>query len=217
MALTQADLAALRTRMSALVDARVPAGAAEAAGDEMDGRRTSAPEFSDDAVRSATGRDWAQWRDTIEAWPGRDDGHAAVAAWLQAEHGVDGWWAQSVTVGWERITGRRLRYQVADGTFTVNKSATFDLDADELRELFGSDTGRDALFPGLEPQLRSRPQSKNPRIGLVDGVAEFAMSVKSPGRTTLTVSHAKLTSPVQTERWRDFWAAWLDTLASDTL
>lgn len=80
----------------------------------------SQPQQSDEVIRDNTGRGWDEWRELIEAWPGNTDGHGAVAAWLQQEHGVDGWWAQSVTVGWERISGRRLPHQMADGTFTAN-------------------------------------------------------------------------------------------------
>ena len=74
-------------------------------------RRTwkAEPETSDDSVSSATGRGWDDWCDLIDEWPGHADGHTAIAAYLIAEHGVDPWWAQSVTVGYERITGLRLQ------------------------------------------------------------------------------------------------------------
>lgn len=209
MALTETYVHALRSRIAQVVDAHAPFGSED---DTTSSRSPSEPEHSDEAVRTNTGRGWHEWRAVIEAWPGHADGHAAVAAWLQAEHGVDGWWAQSVTVGWERISGRRLKYQVADGTFTVNRSATIGLDADAVRTLLRSDEGRDMLLPDLDPQLRSRPASKNIRVGLVAGVAEFAVSEKAPGRATVTVSHAKLVSPAQAERWRAFWGDWLDAV-----
>jgi hypothetical protein len=172
----------------------------------------SQPQHSDEVIRSNTGREWNDWRALIEAWPGHDDGHAAVASWLQDEHGVPGWWAQTVTVGWERISGRRLPHQVADGTFTANTSATITVDPAALRELLLDRDGRGTLFPGLEPELRSRPTSKNVRLGFTDGVVEIAIAPKGDGRSTVTVAHAKLTSPQQVPLWKAYWSDWLAAL-----
>ncbi|MCB1270353.1 MAG: hypothetical protein KDB31_02950, partial [Microthrixaceae bacterium] len=112
------------------------------------------PETSDEAVSEATGRGWVQWCELIDSWPGHDDGHAAVAAHIQQAHGVDGWWAQTITVGWERITGRRLAHQRADGTFSASRTRTLGLDGSVLREMLLDDADRASLFPGDEVTLR---------------------------------------------------------------
>jgi hypothetical protein len=172
----------------------------------------SRPEHTDEVIAANTGRNWAQWNELIAAWPGHEAGHAAVAAWLQEEHGVDGWWAQAVTVGWERITGRRLPHQMADGTFTANKSATVTTDHEALRQMLLDEAGRRDLFPGLDPQLRSRPTSKNVRIGLDHGVVELNLAPRDDGRVTVTVAHTKLASPENVEAWKAFWSDWLEAL-----
>jgi hypothetical protein len=172
----------------------------------------SRPEHTDEVVRANTGRGWEEWRELIDGWPGHQDGHTAVAAWLHEEHEVEGWWAQAVTGGWERITGRRLPYQMADGTFTANKSATITTDHDALREMLLEEAGRADLFPGLDPELRSRPTSKNVRVGFQQGVAEINLAPKGGGRVTVTVAHAKLGSPEDVEQWKGFWSAWLEAL-----
>jgi hypothetical protein len=172
----------------------------------------SEPEHSEAVIADATGRGWREWCELIDAWPGNEDGHAAVATWLQAEHGVPGWWAQSVTVGWERITGRRLPHQVADGTFTANRSRTIDTDHAALAELLRDGEGRAELFPGLAPELRSRPTSKNVRLGIDGGVVEIAIAPKGDHRATVHVSHARLASPEEVAHWKAFWGDWLDAL-----
>lgn len=172
----------------------------------------SQPEQSDGAIRENTGRSWEQWRELIDGWAGRDDGHTAVAAWLQEEHGVDGWWAQAVTVGWERITGRRLPHQMADGTFTANRSATITTDPEALRELLLHAGGREALFPGMQVELRSRPTSKNLRVALDEGVAEIAIDPRSGGRATVTVAHTRLPEAASVAYWKEFWGEWLGAL-----
>jgi len=103
----------------------------------------SPPEFSDEAVIEATGRGWDEWRDLIEAWPGHTEGHAAIALHLESTYDeVDLWWSQTITVGFERITGLRLPHQRADGTFTASKAATVDGDAVALRRRLLDEQGR---------------------------------------------------------------------------
>ena len=170
------------------------------------------PEHSDAVIREHTDRGWDEWRDLIDAWPGHEHGHAAVASWLQTEHDVDGWWAQAVTVGWERITGRRLPNQMSDGTFTANRSATITIDPVALRELLLDDDARADLFPQLDPELRSRPTSKNIRVALGGGVAEIAIAAKGEKRATITVAHSKLSFPEDVAYWKAYWGDWLNTL-----
>jgi hypothetical protein len=171
------------------------------------------PGTDDEVVRERTGRGWDEWRTLIDAWPGNVDGHAAVARWVEEEHGVDGWWAQQVTVGWERITGRRLPNQLADGTFTASRSATLAVDADQLRARLLDDEQRAALFPDDATTLRSRPTSKDVRLAFDEGVAEVAIARKPDGRVTITIQHQKLPSPEAVGSWKAFWGDWLGGLS----
>jgi hypothetical protein len=178
---------------------------------------TATPEHSDAVIRDNTGHAWQHWRELIDAWPGHVQGHSAVAAWLQQEHDVPGWWAQAITVGWERLTGRRLPHQMADGTFTANRSATITADPLVLGGLLRDEDAHALLFPGLAPQLRSRVTSKSVRIALVSGVAELSLATKDDRRVTLTIAHAKLPGPADVAHWRSFWGEWLATLDGATV
>jgi hypothetical protein len=179
--------------------------------------RTSAaqPDQSDAVIRANTGRVWDDWCRAIDAWPGHHDGHAAVAAWLVTEHGLSGWWAQSVTVGWERLSGRRERHQVADGTYTANRSATLRIDVDRLADELRDPTVLEQLFPGLSPSLRSRPGSRSVRIGLCEGIALVSIDRRDDERATVTVSHEKLPSSDAVGRWKAYWGEWLDALGAN--
>ncbi len=176
-------------------------------------RRTwhAQPEVTDEAVGSATGKEWDDWCDEIEAWPGHVEGHAAIAAHLVAI-GVDPWWAQTVTVGYERITGVRLPYQRPDGTFTAGKSQTIGVDATELRTMLLDDAHRAGLFPGFDTLLRSKPSSKSIRIAIGPGVAELALTPIPDGRTKVAVSHDKLPNFDDVEEWKFYWSEWLDAV-----
>ncbi|MCH1883850.1 hypothetical protein [Agrococcus sp. ARC_14] len=77
-----------------------------------------------EALRAATGRDHEQWRALLEAAGALQWTHAQTARWLVAEHGVDGWWAQGITVDFEQQRKGRLPGQQADGTFSVSVTRT---------------------------------------------------------------------------------------------
>lgn len=173
------------------------------------------PGMADDKLAAATGKGWDQWCDLIDAWPGHTAGHTAIAAHLRDAHRVDSWWAQTVTVGWERITGARQPHQMADGTFTANRTRTVTVDVDTLRALLVSDEGRASLFPGLAATLRSKPVAKSLRVAFDEGVALFAFAPKGGGRVAVTVSHERLPSAGSLDRWRAYWAEWLDAIDDD--
>lgn len=172
----------------------------------------SPPEMSDDAIRARTGRGWDEWCNTIEAWPGHTDGHAAIAAHVAAEHGLDGWWSQAVTVGYERIVGARVPGQLSDGTFAANKSKTVHVDAALLGALLRSPDDLGDLFPGCDVTLRSKPASKSVRLGVGGGVALIDVVDAGPDRSKVAVQHTKLASVDDIERWKHFWSEWLDAL-----
>lgn len=179
------------------------------------------PQHPDAQVREKTGRGWNDWVVAIDAGPGRDVGHTAIADWVR-EQGVDAWWAQSVTVGYERITGLRLPGQMPDGTFSVSRSRVVALQPDEVRELIMDDRGRADLLPGFTLELLSKPTVKAPRFAFHAGDESigrvaFAMDAASGDRTNLTVTHSLLPTPDEAEHWKAYWREWLDALkgASD--
>ncbi len=172
----------------------------------------SEPEMGEEAVTAGTGRGWDEWCDLIDGWPGRTEGHAAIAAHLHRDHGVDQWWAQTVTVGYERITGLRLPHQRADGTFTAGKSRTVAVDGDELRRLLLDDDHRADLLGGVDAELRSKPTSKSIRLAIDPGIAVVDLSPAGDGRTKVTVAHERLPLFDQVAEWKFFWSEWLDAL-----
>ncbi len=179
------------------------------------GRRRSwvvEPEVGEEAVRSATGRGWDDWVDCIEAWDGRTGGHAAIASSLATEHGVEPWWSQTITVGYERITGTRLPYQRPDGTFTAGKSRTVAADTGVLRAMLLDDRHRGDLFPRLPTELRSDPAAKAIRIAIGPGVAVISLDGRADGRTKVTVAHERLPAFDDVEEWKFYWSDWLDAI-----
>ncbi len=190
--------------------------AASSTGRPSDRVWVSPPEMSNEAMVAATGRGHDEWADIIDAFSGdRPHDHQAVAAHLEAEFDVvDGWWAQGITVSYERITGLRLPYQRADGTFACAKSQTVAVDADVLRKMLLSDEHRADLFPDRPTELRSKPTTKALRIGIGPdkAVALFGLDDLSDGRTRVSIQHEKLPTYESVEVWKFYWSDWLNAI-----
>jgi hypothetical protein len=181
----------------------------------------SEPDVADDRLREHTGHGWDEWVALVDAGPGRSAAHPDIARWVVEHHDVSGWWAQTVTVGYERITGIRLPGQMPDGTFTVSRSKVLDLDRESLRARLLDDGGPDTLVPGLTLTATSRPGVKRPRFAVSeaapDGVLDQGVLMLSTddvgGRCRLTATHERIGSAAEAEQWKKFWAEWLTTLA----
>lgn len=193
-------------------------GAGDEKGEET-APATSAPEMSDEKIQAGTGRGWDEWVALVADGPGRDASHSEIATWAGEQHGLAGWWAHGVAVGVRRLTGQRVPGQMADGSFAVSKSATLPTDAFVLRAALLDEGTRDALLPGLDVTLQSKPASKSVRLALADddgsplGSILVTLAPAGDGRCRVTVSHEKLTSTADGERWKTFWAGWLAVVA----
>ncbi|MBM0202161.1 DUF4287 domain-containing protein [Micromonospora sp. NPDC051227] len=63
--------------------------------------------IADDLIRARTGRGWAEWFALLDAASATGWTHTRIARHLATEHEVPGWWAQTVTVGYEQARGLR--------------------------------------------------------------------------------------------------------------
>lgn len=175
----------------------------------------SDPETSDATLTEATGRGWDAWVAIIEAGPAARKDHTTIADWVKTETDiVSWWWAQNVTVGYERITGLRLPGQMKDGTFTVSRTRTLPVSVDEARQIFEDEAALAAITPGLTLSRTSRPGVKTPRFSVADAtgtplgqVTFTADPVKTGAR--LAVTHEKLPTANAAEAWKAYWADWI--------
>jgi hypothetical protein len=99
--------------------------------------RSHAQGMAADKVLAATGRTPEDWYARIDAADGRTIGHPAIVTWL-VDQGVDSWWAQGVTIGYEQARGLRIPGQRSDGSFAVSAS----------RQVPGE---REAVLDGIVP------------------------------------------------------------------
>lgn len=107
-----------------------------AGGDQPDpGTPTFEPMVADDRMIEATGHGHDGWFARLDTWGGTDHTHTEIARWLVEDQGVPGWWAQSITVSYERARGMRARGQMADG-WSITASKTLSVAVDALFDAF---------------------------------------------------------------------------------
>jgi hypothetical protein len=152
---------------------------------------SSSDGVGDDAVRQATGRDRAEWFALLDEAGAATWKHKDIASWLVAEHGVDGWWAQGITVGYEQARGIRRPGQRQDGTFEASVSRTVALDtADALRMLAAVVTSELDVDPLALNLTAKHPTARFP----LDG-GEYVLATASPlgdGRSSIGLTWGRM-------------------------
>ena len=186
---------------------RADAGAALPAGDP-----TELP-TSDDAVLRGTGHAWAHWFGVLDAWGAKERRHPEIARWLREEHAVDGWWAQSITVGYERARGMRGKHEIGSG-FAVSVSRTVSVPVDLLRAAVADAAPRRRWLPDVALRRRPTRAVTSARFDWPEPpsivVAHFA--ARGDAKSTLTVAHERLPDEAAADRFKAYWRERLSAL-----
>lgn len=191
------------------------------------------PDTGDEAVRKATGRGWAEWKAALDKAGAGDWSHKQIVAWLATEAGVKGWWGQQVTVGYEKLSGKRVLGQTAGTGFQVGVRKTFPFSRDDLwhrltepgamRLWLGTDkaklaAGESYRCAGVKGELRVvKPGDRIRFTRSVEGkpasTVQFALTASGPKKTSVTFHHEKLSNAGEREAMRAHWKDVAEKLA----
>jgi hypothetical protein len=170
---------------------------------------------ADDKVTAATGKPWDAWFSILDRWGARERKHGETAAHLMEEHGVPGWWAQSITMWYQRSRGMRLKHQQPDG-FTVTASKTVAVPADVLFDAFVNSRSRRKWLTDGTMTLRTSQPGRGARFNWADGKSRVVawFEPKGPAKSTVSVSHERLPDPDEAETMKAAWRKRLVALKS---
>ena len=167
--------------------------------------------MSDEAVKKATGRDWASWVKTLDAVQASEKPHREIAQYV-ASLGTPDWWSQGVTVGYERIRGLRDKGQRRGGGYEANKSRTFAVPVAKLFDTMTSAAKRRKWMP-VARKVRTKAPHKTVRVSFDDGtLAQFYLLDKG-AKSTVAVQHQKLADKETANRMKEWWTERFDQLA----
>ncbi|MFP3714291.1 hypothetical protein [Puerhibacterium sp. TATVAM-FAB25] len=200
--------------------------------------RRSTEAVGEDSVVAATGRPRPEWFALLDdagatGWP-----HPQIAAWLVDTHGVDGWWAQSVTVAYEQERGLRAPGQRRGGHFEAAPSKTlpgtvkdwYPLLADAGARARWLDPALPEMSAGERSEVAGGVDGRSVRIawpvGAVGAPAEKPGSVvldfyqprdaagEPTGRVRLSATHRGIPTAEDAATLKQFWRARLADLAA---
>lgn len=177
--------------------------------------RTTDLGMSDDAILRGTGKRWDDWLRLLDTWDAAPRPHAEIAQYISAEYGVSGWWAQTVTVGYERARGLRAMHQRPDG-FSVSVSRTFPIAISRLYAAFVEDSARDAWLEPGSIVLRTARPNRSARFDVVANDSRLAVYFieKSETKSTAQLQHERLASADEVAVWRGVWKMRLHRLGA---
>lgn len=170
--------------------------------------------LSDAAVEKRTGCTWAKWVFALDHSGAQDWSHRAIAEHVQRAYKISDWWAQTVTVGYERIKGLRQIGQRRHGGYEATKSKTIGAPAAAVFRAFAQARLRRAWLPDVKVAIRKATPNRSVRMSLDDGtLVEVWITAKGANKTAAQVQHRKLTSREDADRRRQFWGERLAALS----
>ncbi len=173
-------------------------------------RKSAVGAMSDAAVKAKTGRTWDQWFTLLDKAGAAKMTHAAIAKLIATRHKIPGWWAQAVTVAYERARGMRKVNETLAG-FRTGVSRTLDAGMDAAFGAWDNAKTR-AAFLKEKIDVSTRNPGKNLRFGWKMGRVEVRFVVKGPKKTQVTVDHTGLKSKADVSRLKAQWSETMDKL-----
>ena len=170
---------------------------------------------SDAAVKAQTGCTWERWvkaldRVAAHTWP-----HRRIAQYVHEKYKVPGWWAQTVTVGYERIKGLRAIGQRRDGAFEATKSKVFAVPLPRLYRAFSDTRTRARWLPNVDLTVRTATRNKSMRITWPDNTSvQLGFTRKGVSKAQVQIQHGKLPDRAASTRTKQYWAERLDALGN---
>jgi hypothetical protein len=168
---------------------------------------------SDAIIKERTGCTWERWVKALDYAQAYTWTHREIAQHVHTKYKVPGWWAQAVTVGYERIKGLRAVGQRRDGSFEASKSRTFSVPLVRLYRAFHDARTRAQWLPGVDLTVRTATRGKSMRITWPDRTSvAVGFSGRGEGKSQVAVQHEKLADRAEQVRMRQYWAERLDAL-----
>ncbi|HEV7596404.1 MAG TPA: hypothetical protein VGO33_15510 [Gemmatimonadaceae bacterium] len=169
--------------------------------------------MSDETIKAKTGCTWERWVHALDRKGAEKMTHRDIVAVVNEKYKIDGWWSQTVTVGYERIKGLRARGQRRDGTYEAGKSRTFNVPVTALFDAWADPSVRRRWLIAESVKVRTATAPKSIRLGWSDGsIIAVGFMPKGKSRSSVALSHTKLPDRETATRLKEFWSERLDAL-----
>jgi len=169
--------------------------------------------MSDEKLKAKTGCTWERWVYALDRRGAEQMSHRDIAALVSEKYKIDGWWSQTVTVGYERIKGLRARGQRRDGTYEASKSRTFNVPVTTLFDAWADARVRRRWLNGATVKVRTATAPKSMRLDWIDRtIIAVGFAAKGKSRSSVAVQHTKLPDRETADHLKQYWSDRLDAL-----
>jgi Domain of unknown function (DUF4287) len=171
-----------------------------------DDAQAPAVTMGDEAIRRGTGRGWEEWFDLLDEAGASEWPHKEIARRLREEHAIGGWWAQSVTVSYERARGLRALGERPEG-FSVTAQKTVAVPVERLYEAFVDESLRARWLPDADLRERTATKPRSARFDWGDGATRVVVGFTAQGaaKSTAALEHERLADAEEAGRMKAFW------------
>jgi hypothetical protein len=168
---------------------------------------------TDATIKQKTGCTWERWVKALDHHGASKMSHTDIARLVNTTYKVDGWWSQTVTVGYERIKGLRVKGQRRDGSYEVNKSRTYGVPVTALYQAWAKPDVRGRWLDGERVTVRTATRPKSMRLGWSDGtIVVVGFIEKGASKSAVSLAHTKLQDKEAADRLKEYWSERLDEL-----
>lgn len=159
---------------------------------------------SDEAVKKATGKTWDSWFALLDKARAKQMNHTEIAYLLSTKYISNGWWAQMVTVEYERVQGKRKVNENKDG-FLVAVHKTVALPVSQLEKVWQKVLQMPMVQKRKLMDLRSQTKRKMIHYKADVGGVVVYFDERGDGKSRIMVESVKLPSKKSVEQNRLFW------------
>ena len=169
--------------------------------------------MSDAAIKEKTGCAWDKWVKSLDYHGAAQMSHRDIATLVHEKYKVQDWWAQTVTVGYERIKGLRARGQRLDGSYEASKSRTYNVPVEELYHAWADARTRKRWLDGASLKVRTSTAPKSMRLDWPEGgIIAVWFTAKGESKSAVALAHTKLPDKAAADQLKQYWSDRLDAL-----
>jgi len=159
-----------------------------------------------------TGRDWVEWCALLDKKGAKNLSHREIARLIHEKYHGGDWWSQMITVGYERLRGRREVNQRTSG-FAVSASKTIAVPAAAAFAAWADARRRAHWLAGVKLIIRTATAPRSVRLTCDDGTSiEVVITARGRGRCLVAVDHTRLADAQQVAERRHCWKEMLAAL-----
>ena len=171
-----------------------------------------------------TGHGFEYWFAVLDRFRAPSLGHKAAARHLQDAHKVSAWYAQAITVSYERARGLRVLNQAGTGKFQVSVSRVLPVAVDRATDALGQKKQRSrwlvaageaatALDSAMtERRIKRGERAHTLRFKYGQCTVDIRLTAKDEERATIQATISGMAGNTEVDAMRDEWRRLLDGL-----